>query len=86
MEAVAIELPFWQRRGIFGIGIADAELSALRGDEAGALAALRCAAEEGWTYAWWWFVDHSPHLQRLRGTPEFSGIRSEFAARAALQN
>ena len=84
LDAVAAELPFWPRRGVIGIGIADAELHALRGDDAAALAALRQAAAEGWTDKWWWFLDHSPHFELLRNTAEFAAIRADFAARAAV--
>ena len=48
------------------------------------LAALRQAAEDGWTHLWWWYLDHSPHFEHLRGTPEFDEIRADFAARAAV--
>ena len=84
LAAVEAELPYWPRRGVWGIGVADAELHAIRGDDAAALAALRRAAEDGWTQLWWWYLDHSPHFERLRGTPEFSEIGADFAARAAV--
>ena len=84
LAAVEAELPFWPRRGVFGIGFSDAELYAIRGDNAAALAALRQALEEGLTQNWWFFLDHSPHFAELRGMPEFAKIRFEFAAIAAI--
>ena len=84
LAAVEAELPYWPRRGFWGTGVADAELHAIRGDDAAALAALRQAAEDGWTQLWWWYLDHSPHFERLRGTPEFSEIGADFAIRAAV--
>jgi hypothetical protein len=84
LDAVDAELAFWPLRGVFGTGFAEAELHAARGEDKAALASLRQAAKEGLTYAWWWFLDHSPHLARVRELPEFAAIRASFAARAAL--
>jgi hypothetical protein len=83
LASVEAELPYWPRRGTWGTGVADAKLHAIRGDDAAALAALRQAAEDGWTLLWWWYLDHSPHFEHLRGTPGFAEIRADFAVRAA---
>jgi TolB-like protein len=83
LGAVEAELNFWPLRGVFGTGFAEAELHAARGEDKAALASLRKAEGDGLTYAWWWFLDHSPHFAHLRGAPEFAEIRASFAARAA---
>jgi hypothetical protein len=83
LGAVEAELEFWPLRGVFGTGFAEAELHAARGEDKAALASLRKAEGDGLTYAWWWFLDHSPHFAHLRGAPEFAEIRASFAARAA---
>jgi TolB-like protein len=84
LDAVEQEIPFWPRRGVYGIGFADAELLAIRGDDAAALARLRQAHDEGLTSSWWWFLDHSPHFAGLREKVEFKTLRSDFAALAAF--
>ncbi len=85
LDAVEGELPFWPRRGVFGIGFADAELQATRGNNAAALAALRRAAEDGLTHTWWWILDDSPHFTRLREHRQFADIRADFAALGAIR-
>jgi hypothetical protein len=84
LDAVEQEIPFWPRRGVYGIGFADAELLAIRGDDAAALARLRQAHDDGLTSSWWWFLDHSPHFAGLREKVEFITLRSDFAALAAF--
>ena len=72
------------RRGHTGAGLADAELYALRDEDARPVDPLHQAAEDGWTYSWWWLLDHSPNMERLRALPELAKIRADFAARARL--
>ena len=55
------------------------------GDKQQALVALRTAVDAGWRYNWWYFFDHHPALEPLRGDPEFQAMRAEIAADIAAQ-
>jgi hypothetical protein len=62
-----------------GYGIVDAQIHALRGDEAQALAALREAANAGWRGPFWRFYrDHDPTFARIRNQPEFKAVFADI--------
>jgi tetratricopeptide (TPR) repeat protein len=83
------------RLGWRGTGITDARIHALRGDKAGALAALREAGKAGWCGPYWrYYRDFDPALASIRNEPGFkavfadidrklAGQRAELAARPA---
>jgi tetratricopeptide (TPR) repeat protein len=65
------------RLSLSGYGIADAQVHALRGDKAKALAALREAANAGWRGPFWrYYRDIDPTLASIRHEP---GFRAAFA-------
>lgn len=83
-------IPKMPRMGPWGYGIADAQIHALRGDKAKALAALREAEESGWRGPFWrYYRDFDPNLDAIRNAPEFKAVfadieRDMAAQRAAL--
>jgi len=84
---VEFELPHWPKRGVgvWGYGIADVELHALRGEKEKALAALREHAAAGTRYMWRWQILYNPNLEPIRDTPEFAAIVAEIEADMAEQ-
>jgi tetratricopeptide (TPR) repeat protein len=87
LSQVESELPHWPKGGggVWGYGIADVELHALRGEKEQALAALREHAAAGTRYMWRWQVLYNPNLDSIRETPEFAAIVSEIEADMAAQ-
>jgi len=87
LSLVESELPHWPKRGawIWGYGIADVELHALRGEKEQALAALQEHAETGTRYMWRWQLLYNPNLDSIRDTPEFAAIVAEIEADMATQ-
>lgn len=81
--AVLEDLP---RLGTEGYWIADVQAYALQGRPEMALAALREAVDEGWRNFSWYYLDHSPNLESIRGEAEFQRlrqlIREDMAAQA----
>jgi len=71
--------------GYWGSGPFEAIAYAMSGEDQTALAALRVAVDAGWRWGWWYFFDHDPLLESLRGYPEFQAMRAEIAADMAEQ-
>lgn len=74
------------RLGTEGYRILDVEVYALQGRPEMALAALRDAIDQGWRVFSWFYLDHDPNLDSIRGEPEFQRlrqiIRDDMAAQA----
>jgi TolB-like protein/Flp pilus assembly protein TadD len=74
------------RLGTRGFGIADVRISALRGDGAKALAALRHAEQTGWRGPLWrYYRDFDPALGSIRGDPGFRAIFADIERDMARQ-
>ncbi len=82
---VESELPHWSKAAVWGHGIADVELHALRGDKDPALAALREHAVTGIGYRWRWQLLYNRNLDSIRDTPEFAAMVAEIEADMATQ-
>jgi hypothetical protein len=65
--------------------IRDVLILALRGDNAGALQALRQAERNGWRYNWRYYRDYEPGLASIRDTPEFKAIFADIERDMARQ-
>ena len=69
-----------------GYGIADAQIHALRGDKARAIAALREAEKAGWRGpVWRRDRDFSPTLASIRNDPEFKAVFADIERDMARQ-
>jgi len=80
---IAIEpLP---RLGTEGFWISDVQAYALQGHPDKALAALREAIDEGWRTLSWFYLDHDPNLDSIRGTAEFQRLRKHINTDMAAQ-
>ena len=74
------------RLGASGYGIADAQIHALRGQKANALAALRDAEKAGWRGPGWrYFRDFEPNLASIRNEPAFKAVFAEIERDMARQ-
>ena len=87
LSLVETELPHWPRAGasIWGYGIADVALHALRGDKERALAALQEHVKTGTREMWRWELLYNPNLDSIRETPEFAAFVAEMEADMAAQ-
>jgi hypothetical protein len=85
LSLVESELPHWSRKALWGHGIADIELHALRGEKEQALAALREHAAAGTRYMWRWQLLYNPILESLHGEPEYQAMIAEIEADMAAQ-
>jgi tetratricopeptide (TPR) repeat protein len=85
LSLIEFELPHWATASLWGHGIADAELHALRGEKAKALAALQKHAETGLRDQWRWQLLYSPNLESIRDTPEYQAMVAEIEADMAAQ-
>jgi len=85
LEAVEEELPYWPRIGMWGIGFADVEFYALRGETDEALQALQAAMDEGSWRIWRWRLLHNPNLETLQGDSRFKAIVDQIEARMARE-
>jgi tetratricopeptide (TPR) repeat protein len=87
LTLVESELPHWPRAGawIWGYGIADVELHALRGEKEQALAALQEHAAAGTRDMWRWELLYNSNLDSIRETPEFAAFVAEMEADMAEQ-
>ena len=86
LSLIEFELPRWLTHSMWGHGIADAELHALRGEKEKALAALRKHAETGLGGDQWrWQLLYNPNLESIRDTPEFAAIVAKIEADMAAQ-
>jgi hypothetical protein len=69
-----------------GVGIADVQMYALRGEKTKALSALREAERAGWRGPIWrYYRDHDPELASIRNEPEFKAIFSDIERDMAKQ-
>jgi tetratricopeptide (TPR) repeat protein len=73
------------RLGLYGYGIADVRIYALRGDKQKALSALRQAIDEGWRSFWWYDLKYDLSLESLHDEPEFQAMVAEIEADMAAQ-
>jgi hypothetical protein len=85
LDAVEGELPYWPRLGNWGIGFADVELFALRGERDEALRALRATVDNDLWLFWRWRLLHNPNLESLHGDSEFQAIVEQIEARMARE-
>jgi tetratricopeptide (TPR) repeat protein len=74
------------RLGIFGFGIADVQILALRGQASAALARLREAERAGWRGPLWRFYrDFDASLASIRNSPEFRAVFADIESDMARQ-
>jgi TolB-like protein/Tfp pilus assembly protein PilF len=73
------------RMGVWGYGISDVALYALRGQRAAALAKLREAEQAGWCRFWRYYRDFDPNLASIRNEPEFKAIFADIERDMAEQ-
>jgi tetratricopeptide (TPR) repeat protein len=74
------------RLGVWGSGIADVQIHALRGDNDKALAALRAAESEGWRGPYWRYSrDFDASLAAIRNKPEFKAVFADIERDMARQ-
>jgi len=66
------------RMGQEGYWISDAIIYSLRGDTNAALAALREAIDQGWRACWWYYLNHDPNFEAIRGEREFQAMVQEL--------
>jgi TolB-like protein/Tfp pilus assembly protein PilF len=85
LDQAAALIPGMQRFGSAGYMLADVEIAALRGDKAGAIAALRRAVEDGWIYYYTEFPDRNPNLALLHGDPEYAALMQQVRDRIAVE-
>jgi TolB-like protein len=85
LSVVESELPHWPAIGLWGSGLANVELHALRGNKEQALAALREIVAAGMRYMWRLQLLYNPNLESIRDTPEFAAIVAEIEADMAAQ-
>jgi tetratricopeptide (TPR) repeat protein len=85
LSLVESELPHWPKTSLWGSGIADVELHALRGEKEQALAALREHVARGSLDNWRFQLLYNSNLDSIRDTPEFAAIVAEIEADMAEQ-
>ena len=85
LDQAAALIPSMARFGTSGYMLADVEIAALRGDKAGAFAALRRAVDEGWIFYYTEFPDRNPNLALLHGDPEYTALLQQVRDRIAAQ-
>ena len=73
------------RLGIFGFGIDDVRIYAIRGERQQALSALRQAIDAGWRSFWGYSLEHDLSLESLHDEPEFQAMVAEIKADMAVQ-
>ena len=73
------------RTGLFGYGIADVAIYALRGESAVALRRLREAEKAGWRQGWRYYRDYDPGLASIRNQPEFKAVFADIERDMAQQ-
>ena len=64
--------------GVYGYGITDVQIHALRGEKAQANAALREAERAGWRQGWRYYRDFDPNLAPIRNEPEFKAMFADI--------
>lgn len=73
------------RHGTEGYWITDVRIYALQQRPDLAIAALREAIDDGWRILSWFYLDHDPNLDAIRGNPEFQRLRQAIKADLAQQ-
>jgi hypothetical protein len=68
-----------------GIGLADVELYALRGERDAALRQLRAAVDDDLWQFWRWRLLHNSNLEILQGDSEFQAIVDQIKAKMARE-
>ena len=71
--------------GLWGYGISDVAIHALRGETAVALAKLREAEQAGWRDRWRYDRDFDPNLASIRNEPEFKAVFADIERDMAQQ-
>ena len=67
------------RKGLWGFGISDVAIFALRGDSVMALTKLREAERAGWRGPFWrYYRDFDPNLASIRSEPEFKAVFADI--------
>jgi tetratricopeptide (TPR) repeat protein len=62
-----------------------ARIHAMRGEKEEALAALRAAIDDGWTFQWWFHLKQDPAFDPVRNDPRFQAMVEEMSATMARQ-
>jgi TolB-like protein len=74
------------RLGVWGYGLADVKIHALRSEKREALAALRAAVAERWRGPQWrYYRDFDPALASIRNEPEFKAVFADIERDTARQ-
>jgi TolB-like protein/Tfp pilus assembly protein PilF len=73
------------RLSLFGYGLADVRIHAIRGDRQEALSALRQAVDAGWRGQWWYQLERDLSLEPLHDEPEYQAMVVEIKADMAVQ-
>lgn len=68
------------RLGTDGYWISDVRVYALQQRPQRALRALRQAIDEGWRFLTWFYLEHDPNLDLIRGEPAFQEMYAELQA------
>ena len=68
-----------------GFWISDVQILALQGKKSEASVALHKAISEGWRSLWWYYLQHDPNLDSIRGEPEFQRALAEIRADVSTQ-
>ena len=85
LDRALAEIQDMPRLGIFGFGIDDVRIYAIRGERQLALSTLRQAVDAGWRYFWWYALEHDLSLELLHDEPEFQAMVAEIKADMAAQ-
>ena len=86
LDATELFIGKLARLGVYGYGITDVQIHALRGDKAKALAALREAEKAGWRGPIWrYYRDFDPNLASIRNDPEFKAVFADIERDMARQ-
>jgi TolB-like protein/Tfp pilus assembly protein PilF len=73
------------RLGVHGYYITDVRVLALQNRTQEALDALRVAADDGWRFLVWYFMNHDPILDPLKSEQSFKDIYAEIEADLSAQ-
>jgi tetratricopeptide (TPR) repeat protein len=85
LDGALVALEEFPRLGTTGYWIADVQAYALQDKTEMAISALRDAVDEGWRIFSWYYLDHSPNLESIRGDPEFQRLRRRIREDMAVQ-
>jgi len=85
LDGALVALEDLPRLGTTGYWITDVQAYALQDEPEMALSALREAVDQGWRNFSWYYLDHSPNLESIRGDPEFQRLRQLIREDMAVQ-